>query len=165
MNWSYVPECVVSKEKGFSLIEVLIAVLVLSIGLLGLGAMQMNALKSASQAHLKSVANFLAYDMADRMRANRDETLAGRYNISVGETGAVTTDCLSAVCTPNDLAQFDRKEWKDELASRLPGGDGSVASVAGAGFNRFEVQVRWIESYDSTTNQTTYDTLSFQTEM
>ncbi len=154
-----------TRNQGFTLIEVLIAMLVLSIGLLGLGAMQMTAVNTASNAHLKSVANFLAYDMADRMRANRDRTLAGGYKISIGETVAMGNDCLSTVCTPDDLVKFDKDEWKDDLAARLPGGDGSVAIVNGEGLNRYEIQVQWIESYNRTTDEVIYDTLSFQTEM
>lgn len=99
---------------GFSLIEVLIAVLVLSVGLLGLAGMQATSLRFNHNAYMRSQATFLAHDMLERMRANRDQ--ASTYAIGIGEDAA--GDGLAA----QDLAQ-----WKARLARELPQGDGAVA--------------------------------------
>ena len=152
---------------GFTLIEVLIAVLILSIGLLGLGAMQMKALNSSSSAHLKSVSTFLAYDMADRMRANRDQVLAGQYSASLGVAlTAPSPNCISASCSPGQLTAFDVWEWKEDLKDRLPGGDGAITRLTAGGLNRYQIQVQWIESYDdSGSGSMEHDYITFQTEM
>ncbi len=115
--------------RGFSLIEVLIAVLVLSIGLLGLAGMQAASLRFNHNAYMRSQATFLAHDVIERMRANRTQALAGAYAIGFG--GAPTAGTVAG----DDLTQ-----WKARLAGELPQGDGSVA-VSAAGIAT--VEVRW----------------------
>jgi type IV pilus modification protein PilV len=66
--------------QGFSLFEVLIALVVLSVGLLGLASLQTNTLKFNQGAYLRTQATNLAYDMADRMRANRAAAIANAYD-------------------------------------------------------------------------------------
>ena len=69
-----------SGQRGFSLLEVLIAVVVLSIGLLGLASLQATSLRMNQEALMRSQEAHLAYDMIDRMRANRPGFIAGTYN-------------------------------------------------------------------------------------
>ncbi len=61
-----------TREKGMTLIEVLVSILILAIGLLGAAALQLNALKYTDSSTLNSQASFIAYDMMDRIRANPD---------------------------------------------------------------------------------------------
>ncbi|MGA9223012.1 MAG: type IV pilus modification protein PilV, partial [Pseudomonas graminis] len=61
-----------ARQQGTTLIEVLVALLVLAIGLLGAAALQLNALKYTDSSRLSSQASFIAYDMMDRIRANPD---------------------------------------------------------------------------------------------
>lgn len=102
--------------RGYGLIEVLIALLVLSIGLLGLARLQMNGLKSTRSATLRFEAVNLAYDILDRMRANRVRALQGDYDIKLGGTAA-----------GGGQGQVDLEDWKAALAATLPEGDGSIA--------------------------------------
>jgi len=67
-------------QTGSSLLEVLVAVVVLSIGLLGLAGLQMTSIKSSHSAYMRSQATLLAYDLADRARATRVLTQAGRLD-------------------------------------------------------------------------------------
>ena len=67
-------------QAGSSLLEVLVAVVVLSIGLLGLAGLQMTSIKSSHSAYMRSQATLLAYDLADRARATRVLTQAGRLD-------------------------------------------------------------------------------------
>ncbi len=104
-------------SSGFSLLEVMIALFVLSIGLLGLAALQSVALKSNHSAYHRSQATFLAYDVMDRMRANRNAAMAGNYNIemSANPSGSGT------------LAANDVSDWvNNHVAQLLPAGDGSI---------------------------------------
>ncbi|MEX0733431.1 MAG: type IV pilus modification protein PilV [Steroidobacteraceae bacterium] len=108
------------RQRGATLIEALVALLILSIGLLGVAGLQLQALRSNHGAHLRSQATMLAHDIADRMRANRTAALAGGYNVAVG-----------AVPGGNTLADLDVVAWKQSLADILPSGDGAVV-LAGA---------------------------------
>ncbi|MCS6948044.1 MAG: type IV pilus modification protein PilV, partial [Steroidobacteraceae bacterium] len=77
------------KARGFTLIEALIAVLVLSIGLLGIAGLQLASLQTNSVAYQRSQATMLAYDLLDRMRANRTAALNGAYDRNYGDPRAV----------------------------------------------------------------------------
>ena len=97
--------------------EVLIALLVLSIGLLGMAALQAVSLKSNHGAYQRTQATFLAYDMMDRMRANRTSALAENYNITMA----------TANLSGSTLAVTDVNDWLNNFVSALlPSGDGSI---------------------------------------
>lgn len=118
------------KQSGFNLIEVLVALVVISIGLLGLAILQMTSLQQNQSAYYRSQATLLAYDITDRMRANMDEVAAGGYFIATA-SGAVTSGCINYLgsasgCTPEEMASNDIAEWQASLANELPEGDGRV---------------------------------------
>ncbi|MGB5832394.1 MAG: type IV pilus modification protein PilV [Thiohalocapsa sp.] len=115
------------RHQGFTLIEVLIAAVVLSIGLLGLAALQAKGLRSNHSSNLRSQATLMAYDMADRMRANLNGYEGGFYD----NTTAADHDCVwkgsqPATCTPQQMAAHDVWEWNASLARELPQGVGVV---------------------------------------
>jgi type IV pilus assembly protein PilV len=122
----------IHSQKGVSLVEVLIAVLVTATGVLGASALQLNAVKFNQLANVRSTAVFLAQDITDRMRANRALALAGSYDLGLADS-APTGDAI------NDV---DRREWLSELALRLPAGDGAIARNGGV----ITVTVQWDES-------------------
>lgn len=131
----------IKKEKGFTLVEVLVAVVVLSIGLLGLAGLQATSLKNNNSSYQRSVASMLAYDMLDRIRANRDGLIAGNFN-SV-DPGAFPSDpgCSASNCTESELAQYDIYEWGQQLGNLLPAGTGKIE---GNGANTiFTITVMW----------------------
>ncbi len=105
-----------SSQVGATMIEVLVTVVILSIGLLGMAGLQVRALKNAHGAHYRAQAAQYAYDMADRMRANRTAARAGAYNLAMAD----------AAPAGSGLADVDRAEWLAEVAT-LPDGDGSIA--------------------------------------
>ncbi|HEY9098823.1 MAG TPA: type IV pilus modification protein PilV [Thiobacillus sp.] len=106
------------KQSGFTLLEVLVAILVLSIGLLGLAGLMASNIRSTHGAYQRTQAVWLAYDMIDRMRVNRVNAIssANNYNIAIG----------TATSGSPGLAGADVNSWKTTLASTLPAGDGSV---------------------------------------
>ncbi len=116
-----------SPQQGFSLIEVLIAALILAIGLLGLAALQAKGLQSNYSSNLWSQATVLAYDMADRMRANLAGYDRGFYNNpTVADHDCVADGSDPAICTPRQMAQHDVWEWQASLTRILPQGVGVV---------------------------------------
>lgn len=136
-----------ANQAGFSLLEVLIALLVLSIGLLGLAGLQTASLQSNQSAAQVSQATFLAYDMFDRMRANRTEALDNAYAIDFGES--------SDDFTGNSLRDEERSEWLVQMETVIPGtqetgcddnGGACGASVAVDGQGRATVTIRWVNT-------------------
>ena len=73
------------RHQGVSLLEIMIAVLVLSIGILGMATLQLQALKSNQSALTRTEATQFGYMIADMMRANRSAALLGQYNVGLGE--------------------------------------------------------------------------------
>lgn len=121
-------------QGGFSMIEVLIAVLVLSIGLIGLASLQGVSLQFNNSAYLRSQATNLAYDMADRVRANRAAALNLDYNLEV----------LEATPAPGTLPDTDLNEWRTALQNSLPAGTGEVEVPVGT--NNLTIVVCWDDS-------------------
>lgn len=123
-------------QRGVSLIEVLVSVLIFSVGLLGLAALQLNSMKANQTAGVRSHATFLAYEMGDRMRAARGDAQAGFYTIAVG--AALPCNPAEESCLP---FQRDLAEWRANLARQLPNGDGGVVQNG----DQFTVIVQWNE--------------------
>lgn len=99
-----------------TLIEVLIAVVVLALGLLGIAGLQSAALANNLIAYQSTQASILARSMIERMRANRDGVLAGAYALEPGDVATTATvDCATTFCTPSEQAQWDVAE----IAARL----------------------------------------------
>ena len=112
------------KQAGFSLIEVLVSALILSIGLIGVAGLQATSLKNNQSAYMRSQASAFAYDLADRMRSNLAGANAGLYDPALA---AMTVQCSTPVgCTPQQLAENDLAEWLAAVAATLPLGSGFV---------------------------------------
>lgn len=128
------------KQCGTTMIEVLVALLVLSIGLLGVASLQSNGLKFNHSAYLRTQSTLLMYDIIDSMRANA--AAAKSTNCYVVALGARSTSGCNAVATA------DVSRWKNSLASQLPGGDGSVEKTGGGSGNVYTVTVQWEDRDD-----------------
>jgi type IV pilus assembly protein PilV len=122
-------------QSGFSMIEVLVALVILAFGLLGLAGMQSVGLKNSSGSLSQSVAAVSAYDIIDRMRSNCRDALGGNYDIALG---------AAAPASPSTMVQRDLSQWKTQLSTLLVAGDGSIA-VNPATF-RATVSIRWDDS-------------------
>lgn len=116
------------RQRGFTILEVLVALVVLSIGLLGIGKLVMVSSRGNDSAYMRSQATALAYSILDSMRANRDEAIAGGYNVSTG-TYTGSAGCITSTCDSSQLAISDLANWKSILGLRLPSGDGSVTTA------------------------------------
>lgn len=130
------------REAGFTLIEVLVALVVLSIGLLGLAGMQFRGLRSNTDAYYRTQATLLAYEMADRMRANLPGVQNGNYG-NITTTKPADPNCIATGCSAAQMAQYDAFSWLTRLQSALPSGRGTV--VAG-GNGVFAITVMWDEA-------------------
>lgn len=111
--------------QGFTLLEVLIALVVLSIGLLGLAGLQSTGLRFNQSASMRTQATQLAYDMSDRMRANQVAVNAGYYLGAAGATAGCHTVSVSG-CTPAEMAADDLAAWNAAITRYLPDGEGLI---------------------------------------
>jgi len=110
----------VHKQRGVSLIEVLVAVLVFSFGLVGLAGLLTLAARSNHSAYLHTQAAFLAQGMADRMRLNSVAVWRHDYDADYPiAPGNVTCDA-SQPCDPAQLASHDKAVWSGQLKIFLP---------------------------------------------
>lgn len=131
-------------QRGLSMIEVLIALVVLAIGLLGTAAMQTLSLEGTANANTRSVAFYLANDMIDRMRANSAGEAAGDY-VDVS-AAATTAACSTATgCTAEQMAFNDLQEWQTSVSTLLPGGVGTISGPAATGNANYIITVSWRE--------------------
>ena len=143
------------QAAGFTLIEVLVALVVLSIGLLGLAALQTAGLKYDHSAYQYSQATQLAYDILDRMRANRtaaNSTSAYVTNYS-DTTPPMPVDCgqASNACSASDMAAYDVHQWKNQLEQILPNATAQVSYSNATGSRIYTISIRWDNlSWDAT---------------
>lgn len=129
-----------STENGFSLIEVLVAVFVLAVGVIGAAGMQLAALRTSQQSSFQTRALHLAAEMADVMRANVGQMkradaanpyLHVDYRASAAPpASAVSCYGIDAQCDADELAQFEIAEWLRRLATALPGGRARICRDA-----------------------------------
>lgn len=130
------------KSSGFTLIEAMVALLVFSVGLLGIAGLQTSALRNSTSAYWQSQATWFAYDIADRMRANAGGATAGEYDAL--DTASPPTDpgCIAtAGCnTTLQVANSDAAEWAQQFAT-LPSGRGMLAYDAAN--NQYTITVMW----------------------
>ncbi|MEX1057457.1 MAG: type IV pilus modification protein PilV [Natronospirillum sp.] len=130
-----------SNQHGVSLIEVMVSVMVLAVGLLGLAALLGNAMQSNQHAQARTQAIFLAGDMMERMRGNRNN----RDDYVVGEM-AQPPACTSAWVPDGDatIAENDLSEWRNALRCNLPDGNSTVAVVEDDGNFLVTVTISWV---------------------
>jgi type IV pilus assembly protein PilV len=132
------------RARGFTLLEVLIALLIFSLGLLGLAGLMVVSVKTNQSAYLRTQASFLAQSMADRMRANIAviDAYEGTYNS--GSEGDAT--CDDTACDPTALAANDRAVWSRQLVTFLP--PNSTASIECDGASLGAPQTAGAATYD-----------------
>ena len=150
------------------MIEVLVSIVILSIGLLGIAKLMLVSSHANDSAYLRSQATELAYEILDNMRANRQEAINQPTYITPALPVVTTATPLgfscygAAQCTTTNLGLFDVYQWKLRLNTAsnpggtqigaLPNGQGSVAIVTVNGQTTATIQVFW----DDTIAQTTF---------
>ena len=103
------------RMHGFSMIELLVAVLVMGIGVLGITGLQMVSLQNNRGALVRAEAVQLGYDILDRIRANPGVDYGGLA--FAAPPPAVATNCYNSVCTEAQMATFDQAVWKCSLGN------------------------------------------------
>jgi type IV pilus assembly protein PilV len=143
--------------RGFTLVEVMVALVILSVGLLGIASLYVVTLKSSGGAIYRMQAVNLASDLADRIRANR------RANVAYAGAPA-NNNCYTpaATCNAAQMAANDLLVWNAQVAAILPQGNGTVA-VAGAAYPyTYTINLSWLESGAASAASATTYTMTFQ---
>lgn len=143
-----------------TLIEVLVALLILAMGLLGLAMLQTTGLRLSTDSYSRSQATFLAYDIIERMRANRAAFMANNYHVADNAAAltAISTyegckasscACGTSTCNAAQLAQQDLGRWYEQQFRLLTGASFAAtnnkrATIVRNG-NAVTVTLYWIE--------------------
>jgi type IV pilus assembly protein PilV len=121
------------RPRGFTLLEVLIALLVFSLGLLGMAGLLVVSVKTNHSAYLRTQASFLAQSMADRMRANVPRVWTGDYDGTYSGTTGDTDPCpTGTACTRAQIATRDKAQWEVQLGDQLPNAQATIACTPDA---------------------------------
>lgn len=131
------------RERGFTIVEAMVALVVLSVGMIGVAALHGQGLGASRSAQFRSVAVNLSADMADRIRANR---LAGAGYAG----GAANNNCDPAGgggvnCTPAQMAQHDLFVWNQQVTNSLPNGNWQIGFNPGTNPPTYTITVFWDE--------------------
>jgi type IV pilus assembly protein PilV len=141
-------------QSGYSLMEVLVALLVLSFGLIGLAMLQTVGLKFNTNSATRTQSTFLAYDIIDRMKANLSAVTDGLYDVP--NTSAVNsilsgsvTDCATSTCDSAKMAAYDLKQWYElqnkYIAGASAGDRTTITRPDAASPRSVTITLRWME--------------------
>ncbi|WP_225615998.1 type IV pilus modification protein PilV [Methylomonas albis] len=126
-------------QVGSTLIEVLVTMIIVSLGLLGQAGVIALSSKANHSAYMRSQATLLIYDILERVRLNRSLAVAGSFNINFATSGDDPSD---SVPSGTSIQHVELRDWKSNLESALPNGDGQV-TVDGGG--NVTITIRWSE--------------------
>jgi type IV pilus assembly protein PilV len=129
------------RARGFTLVESMVALVVLAVGMLGIAGLYVTTLRSGSSAIYRMQAINVATDMADRIRANRDANVF--YTNAPANNNCFGT--LAVVCNPQQMAQSDLFFWNAQLAQVLPNGAGTVLVNGASAPYSYTITVTWYE--------------------
>ena len=142
--------------SGFSLVELLVTMIIVSVGVLGVASLQIRSLQQNREAFFRAEASYLANGMMDRIRANRQAV----YNLPIAQAQIVATSCVLLNCNSAQMAIYDMAQWQCSIRSvdaagatypicgqlgvtgALPLGSGRVTQSAATPL-LYQVEVRW----------------------
>jgi type IV pilus assembly protein PilV len=139
--------------RGFTLIEILVTLVLISVGLLGVAALQLRTLRANKESYVRSQAGVLAADILDRMRANPSAFRNGEYDVTWNGTSApapATGSGSSSTSPSGPRAVADLTAWQTAINNTLPGDADTVAGRIVRANNVVTVTIRWSERSEGT---------------
>jgi type IV pilus assembly protein PilV len=141
-------------QRGVSIVEALVALVILSVGMLGVAGLYLESMQANRTALSRTSAVALVNDMADRIRSNRGGL--ANYVLAAGTAPSGGSNCLTGLCTPAQLALYDKVQWYTAVVATLPNGANgatpprtAIAYTAAVGNNqpaRYVITVTWNEA-------------------
>jgi type IV pilus assembly protein PilV len=161
----------INTMRGFSLIEVMVALIIIAVGMLGIAKMQALALSTTGSSGTRSLVAIEAASLAASMHANRDYWVSGPpatlTNVTVNPTGAGTSsvtidvpalsaaqNCAGATCTAAQVAAYDIQQWGAALGQVVPAANAVIACNVATPPLSCTIQITWQEDVTSTNNAT-----------
>ena len=148
-------------QRGFSLIEILVTLFVISLALLGTAGLQAYSMRLNQGGQFRTQAVFLAADLAERIEANKtgdytvswDSAASGPYNLA---TASPAQNCLAAICSPAQLAVFDLWQWQRVVGDpvTLPQSSWAVTRVVAGTLSTYTIRISWVDRRTDTTYST-----------
>ncbi|MCU0875401.1 MAG: type IV pilus modification protein PilV [Pirellulaceae bacterium] len=144
------PVIAATAARGFTLVEVLVALVVLSVGMLGIAALYLEGLRASRDALVRTQAISLAADMADRIRSNRYIAVgANRYDPAlVTATQYAACETTGSTCTPAQMYANDLYRWQSAIQNQLPAGSGQVGFAIVNSQPTYTITVTWTQPGD-----------------
>ena len=124
-------------QQGLGMIEALISLLIISIGLLGIAALQITSMQNSASANWHSMAVWYSYEMTDRISANGTNNFL-LYN-GIDTDNGYSMDCQALPCTADQMVEADATDWTN-MVQNLPNGRGVIRADAS---NNLQVSVIW----------------------
>jgi type IV pilus assembly protein PilV len=160
-----------SAMRGFSLIEVMVALIIIAVGMLGIAKLQALALSTTESSGVRSLVAIEAASLAATMHTNRDYWVSGppapMTNVTITPTGPLTNtitidtfptsslqNCTSGACTPAQVAAYDVQQWATALGQVVPAAAVQIACPGGVSPVACTIQITWQENVVSTNNAT-----------
>lgn len=157
------------RMQAFSLVEVMVALVIIAVGMLGVAKMQALALSTTESSGVRSLVAIEAASLAASMHANRDYWVNNpppeSFTVNVATTAANTVnvaisdptlnppqDCAAAACTPLQLAGYDVQQWGAALGQIVPAAQATINCNLASVPLSCTIQIAWVENVTSTTN-------------
>ncbi len=133
-------------QRGFSMLEILITLVIVAIALLGTAGLQVYAMRVGQGGQFRTQAVFLASDIAERMEANKVAAVAGNYVLaSTSVTSTAPTDCAAAACDSTNLASWDISQWGLAISSLLPQATWKITQTTTGNPSTYEIVISWVD--------------------
>ena len=150
--------------RGFSMLEMLVTLLILTLWLLGTAGVQSSSLRLTKTAQFRTYAILLASDISERMESNKLAAVAGRYTFSLaaGDAPPSSDDCTQIKCSSSQLATFDLSDWATRAQSLLPNAALTVVADANTPIN-YAITIQWADRSASKTATSATETMAYTT--
>lgn len=138
-------------QRGFSMIEVLITLVIIATALFGTAGLQLYAMRMNQSGQFRTQAIFLASDIAERMEANKKAAVDGNYTLPLTNTvGSTAADCAKADCGETALAEWDLVQWGNSIFNLLPGASWQVTQTATGNPSTYVIVINWTDRRTNT---------------
>jgi type IV pilus assembly protein PilV len=153
-----------SSQRGFSMIEVLVTLLIVALAMLGAVGLQMQSMRTGQGGQFRAQAVFLAGDLAERMEANKAAAVAGAYVVATSSTPTASANpCTALVCLQDQLADNDLAQWERTIVQTLPQASWSVTQTTAGNPSTYTIVISWVDRRTGATYEAagTGETFSF----
>lgn len=153
-------------QRGFSMIEVLVTLMIIALAMLGAVGLQMQSLRVGQGGQFRAQAVFLAGDLAERMEANKAAAVAGAYVVATSSVPTASVNpCTALVCLQDQLADNDLAQWESAIAQTLPQASWSVTQTTAGNPSTYTIVISWVDRRSGATYSAagTGETFSFTT--